>query len=151
LYDANVLASQGRAMVAYFDEATRLCGDAKAVTNWLTNQVLSTLNERKQTIAEFALKAPALAELISQMKSKGLNNQRARDVYQKMLETGASATQAIADLGIREITEAELRDIVRKAIAANAKAVEDYRKGNAKAADRIKGMVMKETSGMARM
>jgi aspartyl-tRNA(Asn)/glutamyl-tRNA(Gln) amidotransferase subunit B len=151
LYDANVLVSQGRAMVTYFDEATRLCGDAKAVTNWLTNQVLTTLNERKQPVAEFALKAPALAELITQVKAKGLNNQRAREVYQKMLDGGVSAAQAIADLGIREISETELREIVRKAIAANAKAAEDYRKGNAKAADRIKGMVMKETGGMARM
>src|SRR5262245_55318064 len=151
LYDANVLVSQGRAMVAYFNDATRRCGDAKAVTNWLTNQVLTTLNERKQTISDFSLKAPALAELIEQVKAKGLNNQRSRDVYQKMLETGASAVQAVADLGIREISEAELREIVRKAIAANAKAVEDYRKGNAKAADRIKGVVMKETGGMARM
>ena len=111
----------------------------------------TTLNERKQSIADFALKAPALAELIAQVKAKGLNNQRARDVYQKMLDTGASASQAMADLGIREISEAELREIVRKAIAGNARAVEDYRKGNAKAADRIKGAVMKESGGMARM
>jgi aspartyl-tRNA(Asn)/glutamyl-tRNA(Gln) amidotransferase subunit B len=151
LYDANVLVGQGRAMVAYFDEATRRCSDAKAVSNWLTNQVLTTLNERKQSIADFALKAPALAELIEQVKAKGLNNQRARDVYQNMLDTGASASQAMADLGIREISEAELREIVRRAIAANAKAVEDYRNGNTKAADRIKGAVMKESAGMARM
>src|SRR5262249_17136804 len=84
LYAANVLAGQGRAMVAYFDEATRLCADAKAVSNWLTNQVLTTLNERKQTFAEFPLRAAGLAELIVQIKAKGLNNQRAREVYQKM-------------------------------------------------------------------
>ncbi len=113
--------------------------------------MLATLNERKQSIREFALKAPALAGLITQVKAKGLNNQRARDVYLKMLETGVSAEQAVADLGIREIGEAELRDIVRRGIAANPKAVADYKKGNIRAADRIKGMVMKETSGMARM
>jgi aspartyl-tRNA(Asn)/glutamyl-tRNA(Gln) amidotransferase subunit B len=151
IYDAIVLASQGRATIAYFEDAVKLCGDAKAVSNWLTNQVLATLNERKQSIGEFPLKAPTLADLIAQVKSKGLNNQRSRDVYLKMLESGSSATQAIADLGIREISETELREIVRKQIAANAKAVADFRNGNTRAADRIKGMVMKETSGMARM
>ncbi len=151
IYDANVLASQGRVTVAYFEDAVKHCGDAKAVSNWLTNQVLSTLNERKQSISEFSLGAPALAELITQVKAKGLNNQRARDVYLKMLETGATASQAISDLGIREISETELREIVRKGIAANPKAIADYKNGNTKAADRIKGVVMKETGGMARM
>ena len=114
-YDANVLSGQGRATVAYFEETARLCGDAKAASNWLTNQVLTTLNERKQTIGEFALKPAALAELIAQVKTKGLNNQRARDVYQKMVESGTTATQAIAELGIREISESDLRRSCGKA------------------------------------
>ena len=44
-----------------------------------------------------------------------------------------------------------MRNIVRRAIAANAKAVTDYKKGKVKAADAIKGAVMRETKGMAKM
>ncbi|MFL5338773.1 MAG: Asp-tRNA(Asn)/Glu-tRNA(Gln) amidotransferase subunit GatB [Gemmataceae bacterium] len=150
-YDANVLTSQGRATVAYFEDTAVLCGDAKAASNWITNQVLATLNQRKQTIGQFVLKSATLAELILQVKAKGLNNQRARDVYQKMVETGVSAGQAIAELGIREISEDDLRAIVRKGIAGNPKAVADFKKGNARAIERIKGLVMKETKGMAKM
>ena len=150
-YDANVLTAQGRATVGYFEETARLSGDAKTASNWVTNQVLASLNERKQSIQEFALKAPALAELIGLVKAKGLNNQRARDVYQKMLETGHSAPEAIAELGIREISEADLRTIVRKNLADNPRVVADFKNGNARAIDRIKGMVMKETKGMAKM
>jgi aspartyl-tRNA(Asn)/glutamyl-tRNA(Gln) amidotransferase subunit B len=69
----------------------------------------------------------------------------------KMLESGSSAETAIADLGIREISNEELRSIVRKGLADNPKAVADFQKGNAKAIDRIKGVVMKETKGMAKM
>jgi len=151
VYDANVLVEQGRAAVAYFEEAAALCGDAKAASNWLTNQVLATLNERKQSIADFPLRPAALAGLIGQLKLKGLNNQRARDVYAKMLDTGGSAEQAIADLGIKDIGDDELRDIVRRVLATNSKAVADYRGGKLKAADSLKGQVMKETKGMARM
>ena len=39
---------------------------------------------------------------------------------------------------------------VRKAIAANPKAVADFKKGKVKAADAIKGFVMRETKGMAK-
>src|SRR4051794_13423731 len=80
-YDAGVLTHQGRAFVAYFEEAARLCGDAKAASNWTTNQVLQTLNERRQTINDFALSAAALGDLIKQVKDTGLNMQRAREVY----------------------------------------------------------------------
>jgi len=151
-YDAEVLARQGRAFVTYFEEAVRLCGDAKAVSNWTTNQVLQTLNERKVGIQDFAVSAAALAGLIQQVQAKGLNNQRAREVYARMVETGHPAEQVIQELGITVISdEGQLREIVRRAIAANAKAVADFKKGKTKAADAIKGQIMRETRGTARI
>ncbi len=43
-YDANVIARQGRAFVAYFEQTAGLCGDAKETCNWITNEVLQSLN-----------------------------------------------------------------------------------------------------------
>jgi aspartyl-tRNA(Asn)/glutamyl-tRNA(Gln) amidotransferase subunit B len=150
-YDASVLMSQGRALVAYFEELALRAGDAKEASNWVTNQVLSTLNERKVTIKEFPLSAAALADLLAKRKEIGLSAQRAREVYARMLQTGAPAEQALRDLGIQMVAdEGQLLEIVRRAIAANAKAVADYKKGKTKAADAIKGAVMRETKGMAK-
>ena len=71
-YDAGVLTQQGRAFVAYFEEAARQCGDAKEASNWATNQVLQTLNERKQSpSSDFPLSAAALGDLIQQVKESG--------------------------------------------------------------------------------
>jgi aspartyl-tRNA(Asn)/glutamyl-tRNA(Gln) amidotransferase subunit B len=150
-YDAGVLTSQGRALVAYFEELTQRSGDAKEASNWVTNQVLSTLNERKLTIEKFPLSAASLAELLQQRKETGLNAQRAREVYAHMLEAGATAAEAVRALGIQMVDdEGQLLEIVQRAIAANAKAVADYKKGKIKAADAIKGAVMRETKGMAK-
>lgn len=151
-YDAGVLTHQGRAFVAYFEETAKLCGDAKSACNWTTNQVLQTLNERKVAIKDFPLSAAALAELIKQIQSTGLNMQRAREVYAEMLASGTNAESAITKLGFKVVAdEGQLVEIVRKAIAANPKAVADYKKGKTKAADAIKGAVMRETKGMAKM
>ncbi len=151
VYDAGVITRQGRAFTAYFEDVARRCGDAKEASNWLTNQVLQTLNERKMGIKDFPLSTAALADLIRQRKSTGLNAQRSREVYARMLETGASAEQAIKDLGFEPVTDAgQLVAIVRRAIAANPKAVADFKKGKTKAADAIKGAVMRETKGMAK-
>ncbi len=149
-YDAGVIARQGRAMVAYFEETATLCGDPKEASNWIANQVLQTLNERGTTIRAFPLPAAALAALI-RLRKAGLNAQRCREVYARMLATGESAEQARDALGFRPMAdEGALRDIVRRAIAANPKAVTDYKNGKLKAADAIKGAVMRETKGMAR-
>ena len=78
--------------------------------------------------------------------------QSAREVYGRMLESGGSAEQTIDELGFKPVAdESQLRDIVKRAVAANAKAVADFKKGKTKAADAIKGAVMRETKGMANM
>ena len=150
-YDAEVLTRQGRAFVTYFEEAARLCGDAKAASNWITNEVLKTLNERKAAIGVFSISAGGLAELIGEVQNTGLNMQRAREVYAEMLSSGASAKEAIGKLGFKVIAdEAQLRSMIQRAIAENPKAVADFKKGKVKAADAIKGRIMRETKGMAR-
>jgi aspartyl-tRNA(Asn)/glutamyl-tRNA(Gln) amidotransferase subunit B len=150
-YDAGVISGQGRAFVAYFEELAQATSDAKEASNWATNQVLSSLNERKCTIKDFPLSAAALVELLKQRKQMGLNAQRSREVFARMLESGISAEQAIRDLGFQVVAdEGQLLEIVRRAIAANAKAVADFKKGKTKAADAIKGAVMRETKGMAK-
>jgi aspartyl-tRNA(Asn)/glutamyl-tRNA(Gln) amidotransferase subunit B len=150
-YDAGVLARDGRALVAYFEQVAGVCGNAKEACNWIANDLLQTLNERKITIKESPITAQHLGELIKEVKAMPLNKQRAREVYAEML-SGGTARQAIDKLGIKPgPDETQLREIVRKAIAANAKAVADFKKGKVKAADAIKGAVMRETKGMAPM
>ncbi len=151
-YDAGVLTRQGRALVGYFEETARLASDAKAASNWVTNQVLATLNERGLEIAGFPLPAATLAELIRAVRDTGMNAQRSREVYARLLQSGGSVAEAMAALGIRVVADEEaLREIVARAVAANPKAVADFKKGKAKAADAIKGAVMRETKGMAKM
>jgi aspartyl-tRNA(Asn)/glutamyl-tRNA(Gln) amidotransferase subunit B len=149
-YDAGVLARQGRALVAYFEEAVGVCGDAKQASNWVTNEVQQTLNDRKLDVRSFAVSGKALGELIREAKTLPLNKQQARKVFDEMLAGGGSARRAIDRLGIKPVAdEGQLRELVRKAIAANPKAVADYKKGKARAADAIKGAVMRETRGQA--
>jgi aspartyl-tRNA(Asn)/glutamyl-tRNA(Gln) amidotransferase subunit B len=103
-------------------------------------------------IAESPISAAALGELIQEVKATGLNKQRAREVFATMLADGIGAKDAIAKLGFKVVAdEGQLLEIIRRAIAANPKAVADFKKGKVKAADAIKGAVMRETKGMAKM
>jgi aspartyl-tRNA(Asn)/glutamyl-tRNA(Gln) amidotransferase subunit B len=153
-YDAGVLTLQGRTLVAYFEEVAQRCGDAKAACNWITNRLLASLNEKKEDFPTFLshteLTAERLAGLIAEQKAVGLNKQAAEEVYNRMIQARIDAKTAIGQLGIKAVDAGALGEIVRRAIAANAKAVADYKAGKTKAAQAIKGAVMRETKGAAR-
>ena len=149
-YDVGVLTQQGRATVAYFEDVTRRCGDAKAASNWVTNRVLGSLKEHKQDIKDFPLTAERLAGLIAEQKASGLNKQAAETVYNRMLESGETAKDAIAHLGIKAVNAGALEEIVRRVIAANPKAIAEYKKGKTTAAQSFIGAVMRETKGAAK-
>lgn len=150
-YDTGVLIGMGRAGVGYFEAAVSVCGDAKAACNWITNAVRATLKERGEDLTIFALPASHLGELIRQQKELGLNRQAAQSVFEKMLADNLPAAGAIAALGIRMMGDTDaVRQMVQRAIAGNARAVEDYRKGKAAAANAIKGAIMREAKGSVR-
>src|SRR5207248_427500 len=112
----------------------------------------ATLNEQKIDLGSFPLSATRLAELLVEVRNSGMPAQCSREVYARMLETGERAKEAMEALGIKVVGDADaLREIVARAVAANPKAVADFKKGKTKAADAIKGAVMRETKGMARM
>jgi aspartyl-tRNA(Asn)/glutamyl-tRNA(Gln) amidotransferase subunit B len=149
-YDVSVLTQQGRATVAYFEDVARRCGDAKAASNWVTNRVLASLKEHKQEIQDFPLTVERLADLITEQKASGLNKQAAEAVYNRMLESGETAKHAISQLGIKAVDAGALEEIVRRVIAANPKAVAEYKKGKTAAAQSFMGAVMRETKGAAK-
>ncbi len=138
VYDADVLVHQGRVLVAYFEDVTAKCGDAKAACNWILNKLLQT---------ETRPAAGSLAELIKQQKAMGLTKQITEQVFDAMMTEGLDAQAAIAKLGIAAVDDNKLLDIVKAAIAENPKSVEDYKKGKTAAAQRIKGSIMRATKG----
>ena len=149
-YDAGVLTQQGRALVAYFEEAARRCGDAKAASNWVTNQVLATLKERKQEIADFPLIGGTAGRADRGTEGDRPEQAGGRGGLQPHARRAAARPRKRSrSWASSRWTAGALAEIVRRAIAANPKAVADYKKGKAAAADAIKGAVMRETKGAA--
>ena len=101
-YDADVLVNQGRPVVDYFLAVADGCGDGKAASNWVTQDVLRVLKERNLSIEQLPVSSAALAELIGRIKSGELPSPRARDVFQTMVDTGVDVAQAMALVGNRE-------------------------------------------------
>jgi aspartyl-tRNA(Asn)/glutamyl-tRNA(Gln) amidotransferase subunit B len=152
-YDANVLVEQGQDVADYFDAVARATGESKLASNWIQQDVLRTVKEKKLSLADFPVEPPALADLINRVKRKELNTNQGREVLARMIETGEPAEAVIAAGGYGMVSD---RDAILAAIAAaieaNPKAVEDL-KGGKKKPEAVKGFlrgqVMKQTGGKA--
>src|SRR5262249_129996 len=67
-YDANVLVEQGQDVADYYDAVARATGEYKLASNWIQQDVLRTIKDKKLTVAEFPVRPDALADLINRVK-----------------------------------------------------------------------------------
>jgi aspartyl-tRNA(Asn)/glutamyl-tRNA(Gln) amidotransferase subunit B len=142
-YDADVLVNQGRALVDYYLAVADACGDGKAASNWVTQDVLRVLKERNLAIAELPVSSATIADLIVRIKSGELPSPRARDVFQAIVDTGVDVARAMSDLGIESVDESELVALCERIVAANPKIADDVRGGKMQAVGALVGQAKK--------
>ena len=90
-YDANVLVEQGQDVADYFDAVAEATGEFKLASNWIQQDVLRTIKEKKLAVAEFPVRPDRLADLINRVKRGELNTNQGREVLGQMIETGNTA------------------------------------------------------------
>ncbi len=98
-YDAGVLIDQGRALADYFEEVARGCGDGKQAANWITQDVLREMNQRGQSITDFAIRPDVLSALLSRINGKRVTIKSARDVFLSLLAESDAARPSSESTG----------------------------------------------------
>ncbi len=147
-YDSQVLTAKGRKTVAYFETVAAAIGDGKKTANRMSDLIYPVLSERREEIDAFPISARDFAEFLKATESSGQDPRRKALAY--MLEHESDIAAAKAAVGIKDAAafdEATLRAAVREAMAANPKAVADFKGGKAAAANAIKGHVMRNNKG----
>ena len=136
-------------MWEYFEAIAASIKDEKRAASIVLSQLLGFLKAVEKSLSE----GPSAQDVIALLKNidEGkITANAGKEVLEKMVETGKSAAEIIQQEGLGQIADASaLEAVVRKAIEANPKAVEDMRVGKEKAKAAIVGFVMKETKGQA--
>ncbi len=146
-YDAEVLVAE-RAAADYFEQAAK-GRDAKLAANWVTGDLFGALNRAGLEIAQAPVTAERLGKLLGLIQAGTISGRIAKDVFQRMFETGADPEQIVAEQGLAQISDTgALEQIVDELIAANPAQVASYEK-NPKALGWFVGQVMKATKGQA--
>jgi aspartyl-tRNA(Asn)/glutamyl-tRNA(Gln) amidotransferase subunit B len=143
-YDSDVIVSAGRGLVDYFVELAQLTGDGKLASNWVQQDVMRTLNERKIEIERFPLRPVALHELLKAVQQGQLDTSRAREVFIEMAASGRSAAEVMQAQGIEKVDETALVALCQELIEANPKIVADIKSGKQQAAGNLIGQAKKK-------
>jgi aspartyl-tRNA(Asn)/glutamyl-tRNA(Gln) amidotransferase subunit B len=153
-YDASVIVAQGQSFADYFERVAAACGDAKQAANWVTQDVLREMKERKLPIEEIPIGPDVLASILSKISRRQITTNSGRTVFNEILAGGASAggtarvEQIIAEKSLAITTDqAELAPVIDSVLAANAKIVADVRGGKQQALGALIGQVMRQTKG----
>jgi len=154
-YDAGLL-TLSKATADYFEACLNSLEESKsrelvkAVSNWMLGEFTRLLNATDTEIQASKVKPTLMVELIKMVDSGKISVPTAKSVFEEMFSSGKSAVEVVKDQGLTQISDAgEIGNAVDKVIAANGKAVADYRQGKEQALQFLVGQVMRETRGRA--
>jgi aspartyl-tRNA(Asn)/glutamyl-tRNA(Gln) amidotransferase subunit B len=148
-YDASTLTSS-KDLAVYFEAMVAAGADAKLAANWIMGDVSATLNREEKSISNSPVSAAALASLVKRVMDNTINNKTAKDVLKKMWESGDAADVIIERDGLKQTTDTgAIEAIIDEVLAANAKAVEEYKSGKLAAINSLMGQCMKASKGKA--
>ncbi|TWU42235.1 Asp-tRNA(Asn)/Glu-tRNA(Gln) amidotransferase subunit GatB [Novipirellula artificiosorum] len=143
-YDADVIVNQGPAMIAYFERVAEVSGDAKRSSSWIQQDVMRTLKDRELSIDAFPVTSVGLGELLKLVVKGQLDNTRARDVFNYLLDHESTVDQAIQSLGIEQVDNSEIDALCQELLDANPAVVADVRSGKVQAVGSLIGQAKKK-------
>jgi len=154
-YDAAVLIDQGRGLADYFDAVASGCGDGKQACNWLTQDILREMNNRKLSIAEFPIRPEVLVDILQRINGKKITIKSGREVFMELLENVAPEEVSIErveaiihEKGLALVSDSgQLEGVVKAVVEKNPKAVADFKGGKQNAVGALIGQVMREVKG----
>jgi len=165
-YDAAQL-TQRKTFADYFEHTSALCSQPKLAANWVINDVRRFLTDgarddegpRAHAIRDdgelIRVPASTLAKIISRIVDDTISNASAKKLFQEFwaAETVVSPEEVDALIeakGLRQMNDSSaLEAIIDDVLAGNAKNVEEYKAGNAKAFNALVGQAMKASKGKA--
>ena len=142
-----------RALADWFEAAAQLAGagKAQAVGNWIVNDLLRELGAAKASLADSKVTPAHLAALVKLVDAGTVLTAAAKEIFAEMAATG-DQPEAIAErkgLKAAPTDSNELEQWCRDSIAANAKALAEFKAGKDSAINAFKGPVMKAAKGKA--
>ena len=149
-YDADILTSE-RSLSDYYEESVRLCGGAaKAVSNWMMNDLSRLMNDTGKSAAQLRLRPADLAEIIRMVEDGKINPATGKSLLGKVEAGGGKPAEIVEREGLGLIADEDaLSSQIAAVLAESAAEVESFRAGKESLLGWFVGQVMRRTGGKA--
>ena len=148
-YDIGII-TESRHMADLFEEAAKLSGQPKKVSNWLMGETLRLLKEKNMDPEDIRFSPAHLAALIGLVDRKVINSSVAKEVFAEMFDRDIDPVSYVDEKGLKQESDAgAIRTICEQVIADNPQSVADYRAGRDRAIGFLVGQTMKAAKGKA--
>jgi aspartyl-tRNA(Asn)/glutamyl-tRNA(Gln) amidotransferase subunit B len=148
-YDADML-TQGRALAAYYEEAAKLSGQPKVISNWMMGELMRLLNADNKEIEACPVRPDRLAGMVKMIEGGVISTKIAKTVFEEMYRTGKDAETVVKEQGLVQVSDTgEIEKIIAEVIKANPSQHADYKGGKDKLFGFFVGQVMKASKGKA--
>ena len=146
-YDSNIIVSS-KYLSDFFEEASKVCNNPKAVSNWIMTDIIRVQNE--EDIEKMPFTADELGKLIILIDKGTISSSIAKKVFEELLENPRDPEEIIKEKGWIQISdEGAIKEVVNKILEANPGSIADYKAGKDRALGFLVGQAMKETKGKA--
>jgi aspartyl-tRNA(Asn)/glutamyl-tRNA(Gln) amidotransferase subunit B len=147
-YDASVIVAE-KETTDYFEEVAK-GRDAKLASNWMTGELFGRLNKAGIAFDESPISAAKLAGLIDLIADNTISGKIAKDVLDKMFDSGKTASEIVESEGLKQVTDTgAIEKVIDEVITANPDKVAEYRSGKDKLFGFFVGQVLKASGGKA--
>ncbi|KUR74917.1 Asp-tRNA(Asn)/Glu-tRNA(Gln) amidotransferase subunit GatB [Novosphingobium sp. FSW06-99] len=121
---------------------------ARAASNWLTSELFGALNKLGRTLSDSPVSPEAGAELLALVGDGTISGSIAKQVLEKMLESGDAPGVIVEREGLKQTSDTgAIEAAVDAVLAANADKVEQYRAGKEALFGFFVGQTMKAMQG----
>ena len=148
-FDAETLTST-RELSLWFEEAAEKSKNVKKTANLILSELLAVMNEKNIPIEQVGVTPAHIAELSDCLEENKITSKQGKEVFAEMLATGKMPSKIIEEKGLEQVSDSgAIEKIVDDVIAANPKAVDDFKSGKTNVAGWLMGQVMKLSHGKA--
>ena len=152
--DAELLTAE-RALSDFYESAVSGPGgvgkeNAKVCANWVTGDLAALLNKSGAGISESRVSAAGLARLLGRMFGGEISGKTAKEVLEKMWESGEESGAIVSREGLGQISDAgQLERLAAGIVESHPKQAADYRGGKERLFGFFIGQMMAATKGRA--
>ena len=147
--DAGIITSS-KYLSDLFEKASEICGNYKAVNNWIISDISRILNETEMDPKEIPFDAKQLAKLVTLIDKGTISSSIGKKVLIELFENPRDPEDIIKEKGWIQISdEGAIKEVVLKIIETNPQSVADFKAGKDRALGFLVGQAMKETKGKA--